>query len=618
MSVTAEDVDTLSYAELQRKCKDLGFSARGKRDELTRRLLGLSQTSQASGGSSPSSSTPHPSTATVPSRLAQNATTATPSHSVRTATTPSRRRGPALGALADALSTPLPAPRAAASASDTPPPPRPAPSRSVSLPFKILVGLAVLGLLGGLALPYAAQHDLAPRAAAWAQRGYRAASAGAERAGLQARAVLRDGAGEVRAQAAALADGARRARDHAARRVGAARDAIQRRRADLHVADSLSRGVARGKAELAAALARARVAVRAVVDKVHTWAHEAVRRARGAVPSSPAKAVSGPAAAPAAGGPAPKAGAPCPADPAFLQTLVPPGEQWRAQLDAASDVLDGEKVHHAKTQATVLLLAYGGEEQRSASFPQLATVGPKGCVRNIDAWMFAEPGLLQRRLANDLTAQPSTIFHVHRVEMLPPASVPVLVNALSEGGGFEYSGTVSASQATFILNMVVPRDWLAAVDGDAFATGVKDALSLTLSTHPNVTDREAAAAAAAALRRRIDVVLPAGTPPPPTSEVLLGGDGSAALTQEELNAPIDLDAMLAEDPELMAKFLEGLDAADDVEDEDEDDDDEAASESVDDDLYDDAEEEVATPGADAEDPFAGLGTEDLDLPHVDL
>ncbi|RMZ56021.1 hypothetical protein APUTEX25_004445 [Auxenochlorella protothecoides] len=355
-------------------------------------------------------------------------------------------------------------------------------------------------------------------------------------------------------------------------------------------------------------------------------------------------AASGPAAAPAAGGPAPTAGAPCPADPAFLQTLVPPGEQWRAQLDAASDILDGEKVHHAK--ATVLLLAYGGEEQRSSSFPQLATVAPKGCVRNIDAWMFAEPGLLQRKLANDLTAQPSTIFHVHRVEMclkrgddfreisppqsdplalqtapiprlqLPPASVPVLVNALSEGGGFEYSGTVSASQATFILNMVVPRDWLAAVDGDAFATSVKDALSLTLSTHPNATDREAAAVAAAALRRRIDVVLPAGTPPPPTSEVLLGGDGSAALTEEELNVPLDLDAMLAEDPELMAKFLEGLDAAD--ADEDGDDEAEAASEPVDDDLYDDAEEEVAPPGVDVEDPFAGLGTEDLDLPHVDL
>lgn len=154
------------------------------------------------------------------------------------------------------------------------------------------------------------------------------------------------------------------------------------------------------------------------------------------------------------------------------------------------------------------------------------------------------------------------------------------------------------------------------VDGDAFATSVKDALSLTLSTHPNATDREAAAVAAAALRRRIDVVLPAGTPPPPTSEVLLGGDGSAALTEEELNVPLDLDAMLAEDPELMAKFLEGLDAAD--ADEDGDDEAEAASEPVDDDLYDDAEEEVAPPGVDVEDPFAGLGTEDLDLPHVDL
>lgn len=145
-------------------------------------------------------------------------------------------------------------------------------------------------------------------------------------------------------------------------------------------------------------------------------------------------------------------------------------------------------------------------------------------------------------------------------------------------------------------------------DGDAFATSVKEALVYTLATNPAVTDREATEAAAVALRRRIDVVLPAGSLPPPASDVLLG-DVPAAQTDEELNAPIDLDAMLAEDPELMAKFLEGLEesSADD-----------AASESVDDDdFYDDAEEDGA-PEAVAEDPSAWLGTEGLDLPRVDL
>ncbi|KDD76382.1 hypothetical protein H632_c248p3, partial [Helicosporidium sp. ATCC 50920] len=107
--------------------------------------------------------------------------------------------------------------------------------------------------------------------------------------------------------------------------------------------------------------------------------------------------------------------------------------------------------------------------------------------------------------------EPSGLVVLAGAEAPRGDAVPVLINALAEGGGFEYDGRVPADRATFVLLMDVGQGRLGSLESaQDFEHGLKDHLVAQLAL-ANGGD-EPAQAMALALRRRVDLVLPAWDP----------------------------------------------------------------------------------------------------------
>lgn len=186
---------------------------------------------------------------------------------------------------------------------------------------------------------------------------------------------------------------------------------------------------------------------------------------------------------------------------------------------------------------------------------------------------------------------------------MSPRVLPVLINAMSEGGGFEYDGFVPSKDATFVLTTRVPHEWLGTPDVHAFEHSTKEAVAYGLQAHPDAAAVEGTPAMLVALRRRIDAVLAAGDLAPvaapavadeeddessddessdeeaeaevapevveePTVTMPDSAEEAAAAAEKQgadLGADaelLDLEAVLAEDPEVMERFIAGLESGD--------------------------------------------------------
>ena len=170
------------------------------------------------------------------------------------------------------------------------------------------------------------------------------------------------------------------------------------------------------------------------------------------------------------------------------------------------------------TTATAVLLAAWSDGARDAALGLIEAALPEECVHSTPGPMAcylrfapgaagaATSGDLQALLTAFLKACPRGIVTVPSAHELPPAATAVLINALSEGGGFEAadgSGHVAAGGALFIGTAAAPA---------GLSPLTEDEVALVLGTKRALADglvaRGTEAVAADALRRRWDVVAP--------------------------------------------------------------------------------------------------------------
>ena len=172
-----------------------------------------------------------------------------------------------------------------------------------------------------------------------------------------------------------------------------------------------------------------------------------------------------------------------------------------------------------------MLLAAWSDEAREAALGLIEAALPDECVHSSPSPMAcylrfqplrpdpatgtptaASAGELQALLTSFLRACPNGIVSVPSAHELPPSATAVLINALSEGGGFEApdgSGHVPAGGALFVGTAAAPASLPPTTEDEvALVLGTKRALA------DGLTARGTEAVAADALRRRWDVVAP--------------------------------------------------------------------------------------------------------------
>ena len=309
-------------------------------------------------------------------------------------------------------------------------------------------------------------------------------------------------------------------------------------------ADSAATGAA---AETTAASAAAAAAAAAAASAAATQQAETPTPTPALAPPAP----SADAAAPA------KSTRPCSRSlsPTLVDFLLPAGPAWDGARAAVAAAFQGTRtaaaaaaaepgggdgdedaassspsstsasLHHPPTKATAVLLAAWSDEAREAALGLIEAALPQECVHSSPSPMAcylrfqpfhrdaatgektaATAGDLQALLTAFLKACPHGIVTVPSAHELPPSATAVLINALSEGGGFEAadgSGHVPAGGALFIGTAAAPPSLPPTTEDEvALVLGAKRALADGLAA------RGTEAVAADALRRRWDVVAP--------------------------------------------------------------------------------------------------------------
>ena len=200
------------------------------------------------------------------------------------------------------------------------------------------------------------------------------------------------------------------------------------------------------------------------------------------------------------------------------------GGEEEEEQDPSSSSSSSASLPHP-TKATAVLLAAWSDEAREAALGLIEAALPDECVHSSPSPMAcylrfqpfrrdaatgaataASAGELQALLTSFLRACPHGIVTVPSAHELPPSAAAVLINALSEGGGFEAadgSGHVPAGGALFIGTAAAPASLSRRTEDEvALVLGAKRALADGLAA------RGTEAVAADALRRRWDVVAP--------------------------------------------------------------------------------------------------------------
>ncbi|KAK9834021.1 hypothetical protein WJX81_003652 [Elliptochloris bilobata] len=214
-------------------------------------------------------------------------------------------------------------------------------------------------------------------------------------------------------------------------------------------------------------------------------------------------------------------GRPCAAalDADALDAILRNASQWDGTRALMRDVWRGHKEDPRKGAGVLLA---GG----SAAALQAATLAIKqalppicsGCLLVLQAERgdlsnggAENRGLLQSRLAAFLKACPASVIVLESVQALHPELLPVLVNALGEGGAFEADGSpVPAWKATYVVSMLVPGALFDAEGDTAFGAAVKKELTSALKGKAEGSALALADAArdAEAFRRRLEYVAP--------------------------------------------------------------------------------------------------------------
>jgi hypothetical protein len=201
-----------------------------------------------------------------------------------------------------------------------------------------------------------------------------------------------------------------------------------------------------------------------------------------------------------------------------LPRLLPDTRGWQ---EVALDIREALAAPR-RPKAVALLLACGSEQECAAAGRALSGVQPAaGCAMSTSGHAPDESaGALQAQLAAFLSGCPQGVVVLTHAEQLSRGWWPVLVNALSEQGGFQHNGHVDASQALFVLLQQLPAEEVA---GAADHHSVDDVS--TILKQKWIDDLQQGAAGGEEvlevlepLRRRIDFAAPA-RPQPPQADV---------------------------------------------------------------------------------------------------
>lgn len=204
----------------------------------------------------------------------------------------------------------------------------------------------------------------------------------------------------------------------------------------------------------------------------------------------------------------------CLIDEASVAALLPTSEAWSGLKEAvAAATSAGQKVHPEK--AVALLLVCGEDEEdcdASNSSTSELTAKPE-CQLTLEAGSLgSDRGNLQKTLTTFLRQHPTGLVVLHRLDQLAVDHLPVLINALSEQGGFEDNGsTVSTAAATIIMTMQMGEEVHMRKETEAaFKVKAKAHLvGLMVEKYEAAGESsDLAGRMAAAFRRRIDFVAP--------------------------------------------------------------------------------------------------------------
>ena len=203
----------------------------------------------------------------------------------------------------------------------------------------------------------------------------------------------------------------------------------------------------------------------------------------------------------------------CLIDEASVAALLPTSEAWSGLKEAiAAATSAGQKVQPEK--AVALLLVCGEDEEdcdSSNSSTSELTTKPE-CQLTLEAdSLGSDRGNLQKTMATFLRQHPTGLVVLHRLDQLAVDHLPVLINALSEQGGFEDNGsTVSTAAATIIMTMQMGEEVYNEETEAAFKVKAKAHLvGLMVEKYEAAGESlDVAGRMAAAFRRRIDFVAP--------------------------------------------------------------------------------------------------------------
>jgi hypothetical protein len=142
-----------------------------------------------------------------------------------------------------------------------------------------------------------------------------------------------------------------------------------------------------------------------------------------------------------------------------LSRLLPDNPAWQ---EVALDIREAVTAPR-RPKALGLLLACGSEADCEATGRAVSAVQPaEGCVLSTTGYAPEEPaGALQAQLASFLSGCPQGVVVMTQAEQLSHGWWSVLVNALSEQGGFQHNGHVDASRALFVLLQQLPAEEVA-------------------------------------------------------------------------------------------------------------------------------------------------------------
>ncbi|KAI7844878.1 hypothetical protein COHA_001531 [Chlorella ohadii] len=206
---------------------------------------------------------------------------------------------------------------------------------------------------------------------------------------------------------------------------------------------------------------------------------------------------------------------PCQFDAASaLQVIMPRGDQYAALRQAAAAALSSGGAEPADKALAALLVCEAADDCHGAlHVAEQAVAAADSCLLHLDArHLGADKGALQEQLASFLSASPSGLVVLRRVDQMSPELLPVLINALSEQGAFQQGGqAVPTTRATFLLTARMPEVFAHLSEEIKFKQEAKTRLVVDLALR--AADQDTAKSQANALRRRIDFVVPIGPDP---------------------------------------------------------------------------------------------------------